>query len=119
MKDKKESATYFKGGDRFFSQMKEAGNVDDNFITNIVKMFLAESGTTLKELESAVQLKNIKQIKAKVHKLKSGLYMFDLFAEQEMASAIEQSEEVNEEQALELVAKCRAKFKLLEQKYLT
>ena len=45
----------FTAGDKFFGQMKAAGIADDDFIREIVEMFLNESKVSLKTIKEGFE----------------------------------------------------------------
>lgn len=116
------SKTEFRGGDKFFNQMRDAGIADDDFIKEIVQTFLAESEVTLNELGRAGEEKDVKTLRLKAHKLKSGFLMFDLTEEFQIASELENTENTVNREENDLISKLtflsKEKFQLLSNKYI-
>lgn len=112
----------FTGGDSFFGQMKAGGVADQQFIREIVQMFIEEGQLTLSLLGQGVLEKNIPNIRLYTHKLKSSFIMFDMIKEHELVTQLEKSETDNlkDSPALftELEISCKVNFTKLKKKYL-
>lgn len=113
----------FTGGDNFFGQMREAGVADQQFIREIVQMFIEEGQLTLNLLGQSILEKNIPNIRLYAHKLKSSFIMFDMIKEHELVTQLEKSETDNLRNSptlfTELETSCNGNFTKLKKKYLS
>lgn len=111
----------FSGGDKFFGQMKAAGVADENFIKEIVEMFLEEGKENLVNLNQAFDHKDVRKIKLYAHKLKSSFLMFEMNEAHDYAVKLEQIDEKNLAELVPslkaLEEKCEEDFKFLRKKY--
>ena len=114
--------TSYTGGDEFFKQMIDEGIADDNFIREIVNMFLSEGAESLTALKTAYRDKEIKKVKLYAHKLKSSFMMFDMTDAHELATQLETIDKENfPEMAVilkNLEEACQWHFEALKKKYL-
>lgn len=122
MSDKENNIGTFTAGDNFFGQMMEAGIADENFVREIVLMFLDEGQQSLNQLRAAFVAKNEKEFKLFAHKLKSSFLMFDMHEAHSLAVKLETIEvgaiENAENELNTLEETCATHFELLRLKYL-
>jgi HPt (histidine-containing phosphotransfer) domain-containing protein len=102
--------------------MRDAGIADDQFIQEIVKMFLEEAKSTLIILEDSINNKIQAQINLQAHKLKSSFLMFDMIDAHIIASELEDSSQMDQIKLTEKFSTlnniCNKFFVLIEKKYL-
>lgn len=110
----------FTAGDSFFRQMIDAGVADDQFIREIVELFLTEGGESLIQLREGFKSENSKQVKLYAHKLKSSFLMFDMTSAHQLAVKLEKSENLqgSKKDIADLEMICESTFSLLRKKYL-
>lgn len=122
MEDGNSPNNKFTAGDRFFGQMIEARVADEQFIKDIVEMFIQEGKITLSGLIASFSTKNVQDIKLLAHKLKSSFLMFDMLEAHELAIELENYKSETHDKHLEqfenLNDNCEQIFILLEKKYL-
>jgi HPt (histidine-containing phosphotransfer) domain-containing protein len=121
-KNKNINQTPYRGGEDFFKQMIEEGIADDDFIREIVSMFLSEGAESLSKLKTAFQENDLAQVKLYAHKLKSSFLMFDMKEAHGLATELEgvNSENANamQERLQLLNQSCQKHFIELKKKYL-
>jgi HPt (histidine-containing phosphotransfer) domain-containing protein len=111
----------FTAGDKFFGQMKEAGVADNDFIREIVEMFLKECAVSVKIIREGFENNDLDTIHLYAHKLKSSFLMFDMHEAHALAIVLEGIDKplIPENKTLtELEALCNKSFKMLTLKYL-
>lgn len=112
----------YTAGDNFFKQMVEAGIADDNFIREIVEMFLEEGMQTLGKLRNAFANNESENVRLFAHKLKSSFLMFDMHEAHSFAMELEKVDDESVADYIEalkgLETACSSNFDLLREKYL-
>lgn len=121
-KGKNSDISKFTAGDKFFGQMKEAGIADNDFIREIVEMFLNECAVSLKRINEGFENNDLATVHLYAHKLKSSFLMFDMHDAHVLAVELEQEKKSlkpGNKTFLELEAICQRSFELLKLKYMS
>jgi HPt (histidine-containing phosphotransfer) domain-containing protein len=112
----------FTAGDKFFGQMKEAGVADNEFIREIVEMFLKECALSVQTIREGFENNDLETIHQYAHKIKSSFLMFDMYEAHALAVVLEGIDKpvtAENKTLAELEALCSNSFKLLTLKYLS
>lgn len=112
----------FTAGDNFFGQMIEAGVADQQFIQEIVQMFIEEGQLSLYSLAQAIEQGDFSNVRLYAHKLKSSFLIFDMIEAHDFAVQLEKDDMNNRESITTIYEalqnNCDIIFTKLRHKYL-
>lgn len=112
----------FTAEDNFFGQMIEAGVADQQFIQEIVQMFIEEGQLSLNLLAQAIELEDFSNIRFYAHKLKSSFLIFEMTEAHDFTVQLEK-DDMNNHKSITTIYEalqknCDLNFKKLKHKYL-